>query len=135
MDDKSTSETAEISPENDVRNTSETAELPECCNRALYREFEVLERKFGKVGAYRQLARRLSTQAGKSPAWSWRYVQGYHHGTIRPGRRFLEAVRSAFSPRQKRTAIRIGQEGWEAVYFKPLRPRKWRAKKHKNLDM
>lgn len=134
MDDKSTPATAEIYPENDVRNVSETAGLTECCNRALWREFEALEQKLGRVGAYHKLAQRLSVKAGKVPFWSWRYVQGYHHGTIRPGRRFLEAVRSTFSPRQKRTVIRVGQEGWEIVYLKPIRPRKWQMKKNKNLD-
>ncbi len=46
---------------------------------------------------YTDIARRLSILASKSPAWSWRYIQGVHAGTIQPSVRLITAARSLLS--------------------------------------
>ena len=48
----------------------------------------------GKVALYQDLARRLSETAGRSPPWTWRYVQGVLNGTLAPSPRFAQAVRT-----------------------------------------
>ena len=45
-----------------------------------------------QVNLYTNLAKRLSLMAGKSPAWSWRYMQGITAGTIQPSRKLTAAI-------------------------------------------
>lgn len=54
------------------------------------------------VKMYEKLALKLSKLAKKTPAWSWRYVQGVYHGTIEPGKKFLLALDLYYSPSRKR---------------------------------
>jgi hypothetical protein len=46
----------------------------------------------GTVAVYSDLARRLSSVARKFPAWSWRYVQSVHKGSVEPSEKFARAV-------------------------------------------
>ena len=46
----------------------------------------------GTVKFYAHLAEQLSRLAGHKPAWSWRYVQGVHRGTIGPSEAFQRAT-------------------------------------------
>ena len=59
----------------------------------------------GKVQAYQQITDRLNELAGRNGnAWSWRYVQGVHSGTIEPGRKFIRVLELLFeeiNPRAK----------------------------------
>lgn len=46
-----------------------------------------------KVAAYEDLAVRLSKLAGRNGnAWSWRYVQSVHAGSVAPSKKFARAV-------------------------------------------
>lgn len=43
------------------------------------------------VKDYEKVALMLSKIARKNPPWSWRYVESFLRGTIRPGKKFLLA--------------------------------------------
>lgn len=49
-------------------------------------------REPGKVAVYEDLARRLSMIAAKENAWTWRYVQSVHMGSMQPSEKFARAV-------------------------------------------
>lgn len=49
--------------------------------------------KSGQVEIYTDLANRLSSIAHKNGnAWTWRYVQSVHHGSVAPSVKFARAV-------------------------------------------
>ncbi len=54
--------------------------------------FDELRGDLGTVAFYDMLARKLSRIVRKEPAWTWRYVQGVHAGSIGPSKLFASAV-------------------------------------------
>lgn len=54
--------------------------------------FESQHGDLGKVKFYEMLAEKLSRVVGQEPAWTWRYVQGVHKGSIDPGAKLHAAV-------------------------------------------
>jgi hypothetical protein len=46
----------------------------------------------GTVGFYTMLAEKLSRIVKKEPAWTWRYIQGAHAGSIQPSKLLIRAV-------------------------------------------
>ncbi len=59
---------------------------------ALFAALRIDLAKSKKVASYEKIAKVLSRIANKEPVWTWRYVQGFRNGTIRPGKKFMEAV-------------------------------------------
>jgi len=58
----------------------------------------------GKVGAYKILAEKLSSLAGVTKQWSWRYIAGVRAGTIAPSKKFIGALKlynANIKPHQK----------------------------------
>ena len=53
-----------------------------------------LRQRLGKVKFYTHLGVQLSRLAGHKPAWTWRYVQGVHSGTLEPSEAFALAVQA-----------------------------------------
>jgi len=58
----------------------------------LFMDFQPSKPNLGKVAFYQEIADQLSKIAHKEPPWTWRYVQGFEHGTIKPGKKFMAAV-------------------------------------------
>lgn len=54
--------------------------------------FDEMRASMGTVEFYDMLARKLSRIVRKDPAWTWRYVQGVHAGSIGPSKVFASAV-------------------------------------------
>jgi len=54
--------------------------------------FEAMRAELGTVSFYEMLARKLSRVVRKEPAWTWRYAQGVHAGSILPSKLFASAV-------------------------------------------
>jgi len=48
--------------------------------------------ELGTVAFYGMLATKMSRVVRKQPAWTWRYIQGIHAGSIAPSKRFARAV-------------------------------------------
>lgn len=72
---------------------SETPQNPSLIHtalKALIAAFEPTQN--GKVALYNHLAYQLSEIAGRSPPWTWRYVQGVLAGTLSPSPAFAQAV-------------------------------------------
>ena len=59
------------------------------------------EREVGVVKKYKKLALKLSKRVRKNPAWSWRYVESVHHGTVAPGSKFILAIQFHMFPPPK----------------------------------
>lgn len=46
----------------------------------------------GKISVYRDMARRLSQIARKTPPWGWKYIESVLHGTVQPSARLWRAA-------------------------------------------
>ena len=57
-------------------------------------QFESQRAGLGTVRFYELLARKLSAVVRREKAWSWRYVQGVHTGSLDPSKVFGEAVQA-----------------------------------------
>ncbi|HNB54986.1 MAG TPA: hypothetical protein PK530_23755, partial [Anaerolineales bacterium] len=64
----------------------------------------------GKVALYNHLAYQLSEIAGRSPPWTWRYVQGVLVGTLSPSPAFAQAVLALQMATQKVSSIHANLE-------------------------
>lgn len=51
-----------------------------------------IEGKRANWKAYEKIAIRLSKLVGKTPAWTWRYVQCVYAGSIEPSKKFAHAL-------------------------------------------
>jgi hypothetical protein len=71
---------------------SPTSDYSGSASVALFAALRIDLAKSKKVASYEKIAKVLSRIANKEPAWTWRYVQGFRNGTIRPGKKFMEAV-------------------------------------------
>lgn len=72
----------------------------------------------GKVALYNHLAHQLSKIAGRSPPWTWRYVQGVMAGTLSPSPAFAQAVLALQMGTQKVPSILADLELVQ-VYARP----------------
>lgn len=71
-------------------NEAETSETQQ--SLSLIAEYFAPLREQGTVKFYEMLAVKLSRIVGKDPAWTWRYVQGVHKGSLAPSKTFAMAV-------------------------------------------
>lgn len=72
----------------------------------------------GKVALYQTLAHRLSETAGRSPPWTWRYVQSVDAGTLAPSSAFAQAVFNLTAVVEKNPPPLLALERVE-VYVRP----------------
>lgn len=98
---------------------SETPQNPSLTHTALKVLIAVFETtQNGKVALYNHLAYQLSEIAGRSPPWTWRYVQGVLAGTLSPSPAFAQAVFALQVATQKRPFTHVGLELVQ-IYARP----------------
>lgn len=98
---------------------SETPPNPSLTHTALKVLIAVFEpTQNGKVALYKHLAYQLSEIAGRSPPWTWRYVQGVLAGTLSPSPAFAQAVFALQMAIQKVPFTHVGLELVQ-VYARP----------------
>lgn len=98
---------------------SETPPNPSLTHTALKALMDIFEpTQNGKVALYNHLAYQLSEIAGRSPPWTWRYVQGVLVGTLSPSPAFAQAVLALQMATQKVSSIHANLELVQ-VYVRP----------------
>ncbi len=105
--------------ERHVRTMSETPKNPTLTRNSLTTLMAVLApTQNGKVARYKNLAHQLSIIAGRSPPWTWRYLQGVLAGTLSPSPAFAQAVLALQMATQKVSSIHANLELVQ-VYARP----------------